>query len=913
MSLFSEAFMQKAETAKDKTKQGASRVKNSFGRGNNVSPQEEPKKETFTTPEFKRNFFVDRGNSTEAEVKGKRRETKENSEWVQFSEKTRGEFTSYLDNYAKKLDVIMKNRDIDGREILKAQPYAEQIHDMLSRGDVQFDGTNEDNAKLKANIKQMLDKPSGWVLTKTLIEHETAMGLMAFGLVVSAEPKDDARFPRIRRALGFRDTSGSENPHDLLRDKANVPASTALGGVLGGVTGGAVGNTLSHIDANTFAALSISGITKEGVFTSLGTLGGAALGGLVGRRMAERHNNGGIPGTNGEFTINVDSFKTLQNGHRGIPEYVKAMWGIDIKDYDVDPMTGRITNVKGQESEANVRSVFKKLTQDITTRESYFDDLGVPNDARHLMPEKRLLTENGMVKSGEYIDQRIHTKYTEMSKGIPPNPNPQIERRNNARRYQEARKLVLSEMTEEMMKGIETKPKDRPIATIEQKIKDRQEGGRVYEDEKKKLANPEEKEKIEKNVSILSQSSEVFPKIKENTKAITDIDAKIVDLQTEYSVTKPEEIKKKISEQLYTDPDAVTKTIRDLNAKRAAELGDVYDNHVVKKGETPEAYTSRIAPLLDGIERKYDALLQPNIENDRKLRQDQAEIERLLLDKKEKEKRRDDLDEQEKKITENFDDVTSWGITSADLKSKSVDELMKQINAYNTTNPVEGWPEENNKHQESLTILLQAIAEAKAENYMSPPGTPPDSDAREKAIQAELNANKRILESINNKDSDQYLSAGIARLEATRDLIKPETQARVFGKVKDILDNTDTFFDSQKIRAKDIYTDAEKNMRGKPSKGYFEMLDVIFDYKKRPDREEYFKKISSAVSVTDLTSSMEQVAREASIDITGIDPTKLAEIFDILRTNKDKISRQNLRKALVGLIDNVQAQALAMS
>lgn len=1095
---------------KGKVKGYAAKIKSRFGRGDSAhSPQEAPKKEKFSTPEFKRNFFVDRGNTTEAAVKGRRRETKEQSEWVQFSENTRNEFTSFLDNYATNMHDVMDQPG--GADILKAQPHSEQMYKMLSEG-VDFDGTSADDVKLKANIKKMLEKPSGWVLTKELIEQETALGLFALGLVTSAE--------------GAKIES---NPDNILAQgevkkswRTNKGVGTGMGAGVGGTVGFGVGQALEHLDSvqqGVYNFVDLLSRNPHGTLTTT-TLLGAIGGGIIGRKLVERNEqkqrDNMAPGIDGQFAM-ADVLDVIKEDS-ALSAYVKAMIKIDVNDYVIKDGDIRVV---GNETTQDLKRVFGGLASNLATRESYFEDLGIPKESRDLMPEKNLLEKNGLARSQERITQRVMAKYNELNnskdiwgqdssnpdyrrKGpgekptienmlmdkwgqMPLNPDgtfnvwyrrmdgsemtpfpdydpanvvnsgspthllkdrqgrgisdplfgrgeyvvsekrwfkkkekfamPQVHDRNSNQarnindksvtnpefwikrgvplikdmslfdistgkdnkgrvpwdplfcmdvdavdaiqvqdlvpddfkkdrwghektyadgafgireskipqekidvlRYRQAREKVLTEMTQELVEGIESKPKDRPLATIDQKIKDRQEGGRVYEEKKKSTGDFDAIDQSRRNITALVGDVGLFPDLITKKEALTEVTKKLDTLFDEFGVSDKDEALKIIKERQFgsdpahPDPKSIYSQLWKYDQDYQREYHELLDKNQPHDKEPDDAYWQRMNPSLNSLRQRYDIIIEPIVKDQSKLLMQKGDIENYSIQLERVQNDNRILEEKLKTFGSDYVKVKGWGIDADALRDDSFDTLLEKVNKL--TRPA-GWPEEENGNDENTALLWRAVIEAKAEKAAITAGKSIDSPTREQILHAELLKQRRELEDLEDKASRVDLSADISQLEVTQDLIRPDTQAKIFSSVQKIIDDP-TMFDSSNIKPVDKFTQAEKEFkdaRGKePPKGYFALLNVMYAYQEMPNREEFFKKISSVVTPEELTDMFRQLASEAGIDLKGVGPTNLAGTFDRLQANKDNISRRNLRKALRELIDSVQAKALAMS
>ncbi len=149
-------------------------------------------------------------------------------------------------------------------------------------------------------------------------------------------------------------------------------------------------------------------------------------------------------------------------------------------------------------------------------------------------------------------------------------------------------------------------------------------------------------------------------------------------------------------------------------------------------------------------------------------------------------------------------------------------------------------------------------------------------------------------------------------LTITKTLISPETQAKVFGKAGEISKQIDKYVDKDIVDPKDTISKTEKALKGE--KGYYEILDLLFEYRKRPDREEYFSQISKVVTQDEVLKALQELAELADIDLSTLsNPNKLADVMDQIKANKGKVTSKHIRGMFIRLMDNSQNRALAMS
>lgn len=167
------------------------------------------------------------------------------------------------------------------------------------------------------------------------------------------------------------------------------------------------------------------------------------------------------------------------------------------------------------------------------------------------------------------------------------------------------------------------------------------------------------------------------------------------------------------------------------------------------------------------------------------------------------------------------------------------------------------------------------------------------------------------------------LGEEIDRLEVTQDIMK--RQQVIFNAPALFMAGVDSLLpiegtDSKSLTAlsaseKAEYTDAEKHLDASTPLGYYEVMDVLFGYKDRSDREAYFAKISKYVTPTLLHEIMSESAKSSQLPVEVQQGANLGEFLYSLQENikKGMVTRRAMRRMLVGVIDTLEARAKAMA
>lgn len=174
--------------------------------------------------------------------------------------------------------------------------------------------------------------------------------------------------------------------------------------------------------------------------------------------------------------------------------------------------------------------------------------------------------------------------------------------------------------------------------------------------------------------------------------------------------------------------------------------------------------------------------------------------------------------------------LTGWNITENQLRSLDTNELLQQVNDEHTRNPANGWPAAANAANTTRVEHAAQWAQGRLQKRLD--ALEVDSkDFEELAKQREA-----TLDAVDFKAEVDQLQA-IKHVMTSRGAIQEKTLA--------ITEDIDRYTNDQAIAPADrTFTQTEKDAA--QPRGYYEILDVLFDYKtgtEQTDRATYFQAI----------------------------------------------------------------------
>lgn len=852
-----------------------------------------------------------------------RKQEGETPEYAELSHSLREHYRRELNNYVTALLKLKNPRDPTNDLFSKVlsntiHAWEKDLVESLS-SEVRNEATGE-LIGYKVNeraVERYLDKEDGWINTTMLLERRIALTMAALGGYMEAIPPGDrqtlpqpGRYRTGLEAGFFRDVYEDfwKRLPGTTAQKIRFARASGVTGAVGFVLGGGLGG----------------GLAGAG-------LPSAALGAF---RTAQYLSREGLVL---DLKQSAGVFRAINNDPNE-KSYVKAVFGIDTDDFEIvapaavggaetiELKAGRTPRTQG-----HAKELVREILQGVYARQEFYTSLGIPLSNLDSIPEQFILSvvdfkpEQTRADWQDEVLEEFKPDGDPVTvqggirdtlgriKGIDPNfgIGAELDYEGNARRYWEARARVLESRIgtynwKETKAGETTnaveimKKRMVELGTPEGKKK------RVAEDVKKKEALGSDKTAVlevektfvdtyktnlaelqkagdELNTQLISIAIPGVAGIPDLTRAIQGLNDLI---QSGTSINVGGRLIRS-----FTDTEDVLLTRKD------GELA------AIPAGLRDAEYQNRV--------RRIENRLQPDFA---RLEDDKRFIEQLKtrlteLDAKVKEKQaalgeKSDAAAKIKPIdsAEDFLSLTTWGITEADLRTQTVQQLLAQINAANVANPAIGWEESKNGKQDSRLKVYRAMTEARArqtEPLVAVPGaefttltgatwqisenqlrtlTPDEVNNLITARIAALNAaglavpasptpdqirramkvasdrfvgraagllelvtftDKQIQE-LDDTISNANFEREITLLGVTVDLLQRYGEVRSLGLT--ITSKQAEFLNATAVTAADKeFTPAETTL-GQP-RGCYEFMDLLFRYRGNPARSEYFGKI----------------------------------------------------------------------
>lgn len=989
-------------------------------------PAEAPEDKTAESSQtkFRRNLFVNTLNPRSAERGAKKESTKslteaaKPSEFVGFNEKTRAEFTTFLDGYLQ--DIVETGQRPGGMDILKAQPHAAEFFTLIGADKNDFSSDT-----IPTKVTEILAHPEGWIQTKALIEQETALALALAGMASAAEGGDRPNDPNT--ALKDMQKDNKTRPTGWRRVVKNGWTGTIAGGALGGSAGFVFGEGMEELAENgAFDALGrfIGDVAKNTgdyaanspfAFTTT-VLATGALGALYGRRMSQ-DNKEGTPESE-RLKVVGEALQSVQ-GNDALRGYIKSRYKIDVNDYQFAGGKLSLVPTPDRRSTGDVRDVMDQALKNFKTRESYYDDLGIPKDARDVMPEQFLVTDKDPERHSERIHHDIMDKYYELGGDRSQSPD-------NFKKMRKAREFVMANMTEQLATKINGPEGPKDVSKITAKIADRSEGGTYLEtqqEEKRKenealserqVAMKGRKEDIEAYDAQKKQLKEAQAALPDYVKetfgqniedlSVTEIAQRLRAIRGTGTirVRKPDGSEDTVTHKILSvTVDGKTYNIAPIEERRSRATKEYNDAYTSLMGSTDgkrqedepnDLYKERFQKLNESNKAAFDAEMAAIKEEADILHTIETTIKALEdREKKSKEALEPTAETVKKRhMAVYMRDVTDVSKATLlvnkfgnELLTLSPSELISKINQeYESTKGTAaevGWDEKDNEDITTQEVLNYSLILQRINKDYTDPTTNPsliyfgndnifkvlnlditqeqientDKDALKDLINARItppfddgqiqtikdgveNFAKAVSTAINQLNDETLYSISrndrvalsvdaekeVAQLEVARDLM--EQQGRIFGMRREFMSKISSYVpensgtlvkidDLDEIKKKE-YTESEKAVGGTTPVAYYEIMNLMFDYKGKVDKDEYFKKLHEQIPPDTLHKLLVLGAKEAEMPpaITGSGDlnTLLIKLQDEIK--KGLITMPALRRMFTGVIDNVAGQAMAL-
>ncbi|GIW62165.1 MAG: hypothetical protein KatS3mg089_1017 [Patescibacteria group bacterium] len=255
-----------------------------------------------------------------------------------------------------------------------------------------------------------------------------------------------------------------------------------------------------------------------------------------------------------------------------------------------------------------------------------------------------------------------------------------------------------------------------------------------------------------------------------------------------------------------------------------------------------------------------------------------------------------------------YEEITQPGrpLSANDLLTKSDTELITILNNSYTgvfSNP--SFPQ-GPQGPDMRQILALAKEEARRKMLL---WYEAKLDARIEDIDRRINVLNKTIEGVDGFEQEK------AVINTALDLL--DRQSVLFTAVRELgaLDEkSEKYFDISRIRADDpTYSQAERNLKTANNqqieKGYYAIMDLLFDYQQRSDREEYFKIISSVLPPDKLA----QLLNEHFHLRRSRNPTLRVILTELsARINNGTLDWRDLRQGVIFITDKLTHEALSL-
>lgn len=174
-----------------------------------------------------------------------------------------------------------------------------------------------------------------------------------------------------------------------------------------------------------------------------------------------------------------------------------------------------------------------------------------------------------------------------------------------------------------------------------------------------------------------------------------------------------------------------------------------------------------------------------------------------------------------------FGALKGWGLTENQLRTLTVNEIHSLINKINTADPTKGWGAADNAV--NADRITRAAAEAKLR-----------LSSRTQSLDEKSKASEDLRKRSERRASGVEFPQEVNRLETTLDLLR--RQPEIFSESGRVEEDIDRFTNVTVVTAAETtYTQAERDAG--LATGYYELMNFLFAYQGRADRQEYFRKI----------------------------------------------------------------------
>lgn len=737
---------------------------------------------------FRRNFFVTETRAEPGRVsdpgelsshlRHHERRNPQPTEFIEFSEKTRGEMSLFLQNYIKFLhedsikhpEVWQRDDFADKRELLRIFTDDNAFKTQLDSGRV-------DDTAFADRVNKLLETdPRIWVLGLSQLQDSVMLdkGLLGAQVVTHLnnlqdidaqfqEGRHSQRDPTIwggpigaNRGRGFRQRIRDLRPTNMLgRRQAGNVLTTEQTGKEGFVHKGVdwVQRNFDEVwDRGLKQALAAgTTLTARQVLIGMGYSGFAAssMAAILpaywiyrsGARSGEQVKDALIRDLRAFESLTADpqmaAFAMRMRGGRVVPDDFEANSEGALVLKQLDP------RIRGQNMSINVPSVLGDLRRNMETINGYHKDLGI--EAFDTAPDDFVYR----LQRGEgSLPNPAPTKFNELFQAyLQEDPiRNHYDVQGNLEKVRKAhRKATMEIATDYTTEVFSGRTSGKRVEELDRRIADRESGALA---EHKAQEHREAIERLEQDETYVEQDQQVFETYQRELASAQvgqeEINAILhKELRGEFdTVEEAMRALDTLSKTLDDTTDAIT--IKDPNRDtvltiepvrpRRKKLDEWFVNEKVVirtlqskmqpgKNERPEDFENRRTQLMVDLKKEYEAEIEKLKTEIDVLISTHDRLEDAQTKAQQEKDRFNDFhpaatayEEVAKRMTDTYEEITGWGFGNLNqdvLRTKSPDELMKQINAVHTASPAHGWAADQNDANRQR--LIEAMAEARAQ------------------------------------------------------------------------------------------------------------------------------------------------------------------------------------------------------
>lgn len=246
--------------------------------------------------------------------------------------------------------------------------------------------------------------------------------------------------------------------------------------------------------------------------------------------------------------------------------------------------------------------------------------------------------------------------------------------------------------------------------------------------------------------------------------------------------------------------------------------------------------------------------------------------------------------------------ITSWDLTENQLRVLTEPELLDTIHRINLATPANGWP----PAQDLVRVgeLRNAVAEARS-----------IFDKRE-------NAYKDMDGDISTLIKREQWAASAVNFDQEIDLLKTtinlrDNQGEIFTRCFAITADVGKFTDLNRVDSTAANTTDTINEKApfngrSLEKGYLEMMDLLFDYRVKPDRNEYFGKLIKVLPPNKLAGIMSEYMGYPPTDPLYTTNLRIALARLRVQVGNGTFATPELQQLTKTVINKFSAEAMAL-